>query len=257
LNVSADLHPNRSAAAGEVCLVAGATGRLGQAITARLLRQGFTVVGVGRRAAPLERLAADEHVEPCLADLREDGASALIREAVRGRPVRMVVNATRSDTGGDVRQVTTAAVSAAVDLKVGGLLRLVRAADDGFETHSRIVSVGGRLGYDPDPRAAAAGIANAAVANLVRQLAHAYGPRGVTAHVLAPGAVDAAEGGVGHPGGADADVSGAALAAATPLQQLPTPLDVAWAVEILCAPEASFLNGGSLILDGGRRTSIP
>lgn len=240
-------------------LVAGVTGKLGGAIADRLLARGGTVLGVGRTREPLDAAVeqAAGRLEACVTDIRSDDAVLRIREAIAGRPVRMVVNATRPVAPGGVLDVMPSTIARAVDVKVGGLLRLVRAADAGLGVGGRIVVLGGRLGYDPDPRAAAAGIANAAVANLVRQLAMAYGPRGVTAHVVAPGAV--------QPTGSE-QPSASALghvtsppehAAHTPLGRLPSPADVAWAIDLLLAPEAAFLNGGSLILDGGRRTAIP
>ncbi|HEX2140744.1 MAG TPA: SDR family oxidoreductase, partial [Candidatus Limnocylindria bacterium] len=172
---------------GSVTIVAGATGKLGRAIVARLLDGGHAVIGVSRGRA--EALAgAPPAFEACRADLRDDGCTTALRAAIAGRPVAAVVNAAGAAQRGDVVEVQPEAIGALVDLKVGGLLRLVRAADPWLVDGSRIVALGGRLGYDADHRAAAAGVANAAVANLVRQLAQAYGPRGVTAHVIAPGA---------------------------------------------------------------------
>lgn len=240
-----------------VCVVAGATGKLGSAIAARLTARGCTVIGIARDREALDAAVVRTagRVEACPADIRDDDAVASIREAVGDRSVRMVVNATRSVTPGALVEVTAAAISEAVELKVGGLLRLVRATERRLGEGSRIVALGGRLGYDPDPRAAAAGIANAGVANLVRQLALAYGPRGVTCHVVAPGAVQTADDDRARPS-ALGPLS-AEHATATPLRRLPTPADIAWAVDMLSAPEAAFLNGSSLILDGGQRTAIP
>lgn len=240
-------------------LVVGASGKLGGAIVERLLAGGATVLGVARDRERLQRVVerAGGHLEMCVADVRSDEAVGRIRTAIGGRSVGMVVNAARPTATGGVLDVPPSAVTEAVDVKVGGLLRLVRAADDALVEGGRIVALGGRLGYDADPRAAAAGIANAAVANLVRQLAATYGPRGITAHVVAPGAVRGA-----GPDGSSASalghvVSEAAQAEGTPLGRLPSPTDVAWAVELLLTPQAAFLNGGALILDGGRRTAIP
>ena len=50
--------------------------------------------------------------------------------------------------------------------------------------------LGGHYGYEPSPAAPLAGMANAALANLVRALADHWGPKGVTVHMVAPGPVD-------------------------------------------------------------------
>ncbi len=50
--------------------------------------------------------------------------------------------------------------------------------------------LGGHYGYEPSPAAPLAGMANAALANLVRSLADHWGPQGVTVHLVAPGPVE-------------------------------------------------------------------
>src|SRR3546814_11467116 len=55
---------------------------------------------------------------------------------------------------------------------------------------SRLVAVGGHYGFEPTAYAATAGVANAALANLVRQMSWAYGELGVTSHLVAPGPAD-------------------------------------------------------------------
>jgi NAD(P)-dependent dehydrogenase (short-subunit alcohol dehydrogenase family) len=235
-----------------LCVVAGAAGAIGSAVTRRLLDRGQTVIGVGRDTDRLAAVVAHDRLEKCEADLTDDAAVAAIATAVADRPVAMVVNATRPAAAGSVKEIAPSTVAAAVELKVSGLLRLVRATEHSLLPGGRIIAIGGRLGYDPDPETAAAGIANAAVANLVRQLALAYGPRGVTAHVVAPGAVDSPRMRAENPGG-----SLERLAAHSPLGRLPTVDDVTWAVLMLAEPGADHLNGGSLLLDGGRRSAIP
>lgn len=249
--------------APRVHVVAGATGRIGAALVERLLAHGKDdVVGVARRTVGLERLASRhrKRFRPCATDLADDVATDDLRAAVGDRRVGLVVNAARSSTPGGIDQVRAGDLARAVDLKAGGLLRLVRGADAGLGDGSRIVAVGGRLGYDADPGAAAAGLANAAVALLVRQLAHHLGPRGVSCHVVAPGAVAGSEGlpvaGVDPRGGADRHLP-AVSPATSPLGRLPTVEDVVWLITTLTEPSAVFLNGGSLILDGGRRTAVP
>lgn len=241
-------------------VVAGATGRIGGALVRRLLdTDGTAVVGIARDRAGLNELASryGDSFRPCVADLLADSAVERIRAVVGEREVGLVVNSTRSVTPGSVEDVEPGKLAHAVDLKAGGLLRLVRAVDKGLREGSRVIAVGGRLGYDADPAASAAGIANASVALLIRQLAQVLGPRGVSCHVVAPGAmaVDAVPG------------SGASAAPQTlpsgsgrlssPLGHLPSADDVAWMISVLAHPTAAFLNGGSLIMDGGRRTSVP
>jgi NAD(P)-dependent dehydrogenase (short-subunit alcohol dehydrogenase family) len=240
----------------DVAVVVGASGALGSAIAARLVDEGLSVVGVTRAGS-----APDPAVEPCAADIGADGAGAAIAAAVAGRPVRMVVQAAGLPAAGPLATIEPDALGRAVALKCGGLLRLVRAVDAQLGAGARIVALGGHYGIEPAPYACAAGVTNAALANLVRQLAVAYGPRGVTAHLVAPGPADTprlrglSEQAALARGVPVEDVL-AERAAESPLGRLVTPAEVAWAVATLLAPEAGALDGSALSLDVGARRGI-
>jgi NAD(P)-dependent dehydrogenase (short-subunit alcohol dehydrogenase family) len=173
-------------------VVVGATGAVGGAILRRLRKEGLSVVAVARDAEALDQLAgADPGVRACPADIGQDAARDRIAGAVAdGGPVRMVVQATGLPPTGPLERIEPDALGLVVALKLGGLLRLVRGVDGQLAPGSRIVAIGGHFGSEPSPRTCAAGVTNAALANLVRQLADAYGPRGVTAHLVAPGPLD-------------------------------------------------------------------
>ena len=242
-------------------VVVGATGALGTAILRRLRDVGLPVVAVARSAETLEALGADDPgVIPCAADIGTDEAIAALRAAVPGF-ARMVVHVAGLPVGGPLETVDLSLVTRAVDLKVNGLLRLVRGLDEHLGPGSRVVAVGGHYGFEPAPHAPLAGIANAALANLVRQLSVVLGPRGVTVHLVAPGPVETermervAADAAARRGVAAATVMDE-YRAASPLGRLTTVDEVAWAVAGLLAPEADALHGSTLALDGGRRRTI-
>lgn len=239
-----------------IAVVVGATGSLGGAIAARLRKAGLTVVAVARTPPPGDWVS-------CAADIGSDDSVDAIRAtlATLGGPVRIVVQAAGLPAAGPVQEITPDALGAAVALKAGGLLRLVRAVDSRLVARSRIVALGGHYGIEPAPYATAAGVTNAGLANLVRQLADVYGPRGITVHLVAPGPVDtprlrglleraAAQRGV------DVSTVLAERAAESPLGRFVTPEQVAWAVALLLAPEADALHGSTLGLDMGSRRGL-
>jgi NAD(P)-dependent dehydrogenase (short-subunit alcohol dehydrogenase family) len=243
-------------------VVAGASGALGRAIVERLVDRGVGVVAVGRTEGPLLELSGGRpEVIPCVADITNDAGAGAIAGAIPG-PVGMVVNSAAAPMGGGILDVAPEVLSAAVDVKVNGTLRLVRAAMAQMSVDSRVVAIGGNLGYDPIPEAATAGVGNAALANAMRQLGQALGPAGITVHVVAPGPVwterlqrlladAAAERGV--PEGVIVDE----FRSRSPIGHLTTIDEVAWAVALLLDPEARAIAGGTMILDAGQRTSIP
>jgi NAD(P)-dependent dehydrogenase (short-subunit alcohol dehydrogenase family) len=236
-------------------VVVGASGALGSAIADRLRGEGLHVVAVARTPP------SDDGW--CAADIGSDDAVAAIGAAVADAPgpVRMVVQAAGLPAAGPLERIEPDALGRAVALKCGGLLRLVRAVDDRLADGSRIVALGGHFGVEPAPYACAAGVTNAGLANLVRQLSVAYGPRGVTAHLVAPGPADTPRlRGLSQDAadrrGVPLDEVLAERAAESPLGRLVTPGEVAWAVGTLLDPHAGALAGSTLSLDVGARRGI-
>ena len=246
----------------ELAVVVGATGAFGGRIVARLLDAGLAVVAVARSAEAVAALA-DAHpgVIPCVADISDDSSIERIR-AVLDRPVRMIVHGPGVAVAGGVLEAPTAALVDAVNIKVGGLLRLTRAVDQQLVEGSRLVAIGGHYGLEPTAYAAAAGVANAALVNMVRQLSLAYGARGITAHLVAPGPADterlrrvaqdrATQRGISVEQVLEEMCEESSIGAFT------TPEQVAWAVAMLLAPEANAMTGSTLMLDSGRRRGLP
>lgn len=247
---------------GEVAVVVGATGAFGNAIVDRLAAAGVDVVAVARSPGALARLQErTAGLTACVADIASDTAIDAIAAAV-DRPVRMVVHGPGVGVAGGVLNAATATLVEAVNIKVGGLLRLTRAVDGRLSAGSRIVAIGGHYGFEPTAYAAAAGVANAALANVVRQLSLAYGPREVTAHLIAPGPADterlhrvAADRAAMR--GITTDDVLAEMRAESSIGRLTTPEQVAWGVSILLDPAADAMTGSSLMLDSGRRRGLP
>jgi NAD(P)-dependent dehydrogenase (short-subunit alcohol dehydrogenase family) len=246
---------------GELCVVVGATGALGRPITRRLTARGMRVLAIGRDGGALDTLAADvAGVTTLVADIGDDAAVEAIRDAVQ-EPVRMAVLSVGLPVAGSVETVAPSDLARGADVKLGGLLRLVRAVDDRLGRGSRIVMFAGSLGFEPKATSAGPGAINAAVFNLMRQLSDVYGPRGITTHTISPGPADtprlhsivtraAAEQGVPF------DQVWAKYTEGNSLGRLPTADEIAWGVSILLDPEADLLHGSVLTLDAGGHRGI-
>ena len=246
----------------ETVVVVGATGEMGRSICQSLIGAGYDVLAVARNQ---ERLADLSHTMPpirgCVADIADDGACAAIQRCLEA-PVRALVHGPGVATAGGVLTAPTESVVDAVNIKVGGLMRLVRACDAHLVTGSRLIAIGGHYGFEPTAYAATAGVANAALANLVRQYSWAYGDRGITAHLIAPGPADTprlhrvAEARAKREGDSVERVleimrSESALGEFTDVES------IAWAVMTLLNPHANALAGGTLFMDAGRRRGLP
>ena len=246
----------------EVAVVVGATGAFGKAIVAKLTASGLGVVAVARSAETLTALVRDNPaVIPCIADISSDTSIDQIRLAI-DRPVRMVVHGPGVAVAGGILTAPTSAMVDAVNIKVGGMLRLTRAVDSSLLKGSRLVAIGGHYGFEPTAYAAAAGVANSALVNVMRQLSLAYGSRGITAHLIAPGPADterlrrvAADRAAMR--GITAEAVLEEMRSESSTGTFTTPEQVAWAVSVLLAPEADSMTGSTLMLDSGRRRGLP
>jgi NAD(P)-dependent dehydrogenase (short-subunit alcohol dehydrogenase family) len=246
----------------EVAVVVGATGAFGQAIVAKLVAAGVGVLAVARTAENLSALVKQHpSVMPCIADIASDSAMQQISDVI-DKPVRMVVHGPGVAVAGGILTAPTSALVDSVNIKVGGMLRLARAVDAHLVSGSRLVAIGGHYGFEPTAYAAAAGVANAALVNVMRQLSLAYGARGITAHLVAPGPADterlrrvaadrAAMRGISTEAVLDE------MRAESSTGRFTTPEQVAWAVAMLLAPEADAMTGSTLMLDSGRRRGLP
>ena len=243
--------------AQRIAVVTGASGHLGRHLVAGLTARGLSVLAVSRSgAAPGVGEAAS-----LAADLSRDDVVDVVRAALPDGELAMLVHAVGLPGSSGVAMVEPGLPAVAVDLKVGGLLRLLRAVDDRIVDHSRIVAVGGHLGSEPTEHAPLAGIANAALASVVRQLVGPLGRRGATVHLVAPGPFESprterliASKAAGE--GVSVDQMREAMIADTPLGRMPTAEEVAAIIVGLLDPAADLLTGSTLALDAGLRRGL-
>jgi NAD(P)-dependent dehydrogenase (short-subunit alcohol dehydrogenase family) len=100
-----------------------------------------------------------------------------------------------------------------------------------------------------------------ALFNLMKQISLIYGPRGVRVHTVAPGPIDTPRlrriaTAVAEERGIPFEEAWAEYESANSLGRLPTVDEVAWAVEMLLAPQAAAMHGAVLHLDAGGLRAI-
>src|SRR5690606_15576428 len=155
----------------------------GRVLVPRLAERGLRVIAVARSRDALHALrSARPDLQICEADIADDSAIERIA-AMLDRPVAMAVLSVGLPGAGGVADVPPSLMGQAVNIKVGGMLRLARAVLHHMEHGSRLVAIGGHYGFEPTAYSAAAGATNAALVNLMRQMNWAYGSRGITGHL--------------------------------------------------------------------------
>jgi NAD(P)-dependent dehydrogenase (short-subunit alcohol dehydrogenase family) len=117
-----------------------------------------------------------------------------------------------------------------------------------------IVNVSGRGGRQPTAAHLPGGCANAAVTLLTKGLADIYGARGIRINTLSPGPIDTPR----HHGIAASNekVGAAGAKRLPPAGRLGRPEDIADAVLFLVSPQASFITGINLPVDGGGTATV-
>jgi NAD(P)-dependent dehydrogenase (short-subunit alcohol dehydrogenase family) len=244
------------AAPEAVAVVVGATGSIGSAVVERLVGRGLSVVAVARRRDELEALAAAlPGVTTCQADIGDNASIDDIRATLTA-PVRMAVFAAGLPVRGSADSIDPDLLAVGANIKLGGLLRLLRAVGAHLQAGSRFVAFAGSLGFEPGPHEAGPGAINAGVFNLMRQISLLLGPRGITTHTISPGPADTPRlrriaTTIADERGVPFDEVWRGYLEHNSLGRLPTVAEIAWAVELLLAPEADVLHGGVITLDAG------
>jgi len=238
---------------GQVALVTGASRGIGRAIALALASKGFRVVGTATTeagaAAIGEALAAHDGCRGIVLDVTAgDAAGAAIDAVVRdsGALHVLVNNAgiTRDTLSMRMKDDDWDAVLAT---NLTAVFRASRAALRPMmkQRYGRIVNITSVVGASGNPGQSNYAAAKAGVAGMTRSLAREVGSRGITVNCVAPGFIET------DMTRSLAEAQSAALLAQIPLGRLGQASEVAHAVAFLASPEASYITGTELHVNGG------
>ncbi|MFY8104584.1 MAG: 3-oxoacyl-ACP reductase FabG [Ramlibacter sp.] len=239
--------------AGQVALVTGASRGIGATIAAELAARGLKVIGTATTDEGAQRISQALSVHPGCRGARLDVNDAAAGEALvdaivaeHGALHVLVNNAgiTRDTLAMRMKDVDWDSV---LDTNLKAVFRMSRAVMRTMmkQRYGRIISITSVVGASGNPGQANYAAAKAGVAGMTRALARELGSRGITVNCVAPGFIAT-------------DMTAVlpedqqkALLSQIPLGALGKPEDIAHAVAYLASPQAGYVTGQELHVNGG------
>jgi NAD(P)-dependent dehydrogenase (short-subunit alcohol dehydrogenase family) len=236
-------------------LVTGGGTGIGAAVARRLAEDGFRVAVAGRRPEPLEAVAGETGGVALPGDMADEAEVARVvrtaAEALGGLDV--LVCAAGTGASGTVAEQTLERWSRVLATNLTGPFLAARAALPHLaERGGSIVMVASLGGLRAAPASAAYASSKAGLIMLTQCIALDHGPQGVRANCVCPGWIrtDMADRAMAELDD-DVEEAYARVNGTNPLGRPGFAEEVAGAVAWLVSPDASYVNGAVLRVDGG------
>ncbi|MGA0924106.1 MAG: 3-oxoacyl-[acyl-carrier-protein] reductase [Lutimaribacter sp.] len=235
----------------KTALITGASGGIGGAIATALHGAGATVALSGTREAPLQELCAAlgsrAHVLAC--NLSDPAAvEALPKQALEVMgSVDILVNNAGITRDQIFMRMSDDEWQSVIDVNLTATMRLCRGVMRPMmkARWGRIINISSIVGATGNPGQVNYAASKAGMVGLTKSIAYEVASRGITANAVAPGFIATAM--------TDklSDDQKAAINAKIPAARMGTPEEIAAAVLYLASPEAGYVTGTTLHVNGG------
>lgn len=238
---------------GQVALVTGATRGIGAAIALELAKRGLKVIGTATTAEGAAKLQQTlSAYADCSAQVLNvndaAGVEALIDSVVKAHGgLQILVNNAGITRDNLAMRMKDDEWDAVLDTNLKAVFRMSRAVMRTMmkQRYGRIISITSVVGASGNPGQANYAAAKAGVAGMTRALARELGSRNITVNCVAPGFIET------DMTAQLADEQQKALLSQIPLGHLGKPSDIAHAVAYLASPQAAYVTGQELHVNGG------
>ncbi|MDP3138219.1 MAG: 3-oxoacyl-ACP reductase FabG [Burkholderiaceae bacterium] len=239
---------------GQVALVTGASRGIGAAIALELARRGLKVIGTATTPEGAERItgvlcAAGAGCAGRMLDVNDAAAAEALIDAIvkEHGGLHVLVN-----NAGITRDMLAMRLKdedwdAVLDTNLKSVFRMSRAVMRTMmkQRYGRIVNITSVVGASGNAGQANYAAAKAGVAGMTRALARELGSRAITVNCVAPGFIET------DMTAALSEEQQKALLGQIPLGHLGAPADVAHAVAFLASPQAGYITGQEIHVNGG------
>jgi NAD(P)-dependent dehydrogenase (short-subunit alcohol dehydrogenase family) len=237
----------------QVAIVTGATGGIGFCCATKLAEAGMAVLATGRNESRLAEVAAaigdSDRVLTVADDLTSSDAPRRITDcAVRrwGR-VDFLVNNAGVGNPKPLHKTDDAALDYFLDVMLRAPFRLARKVLPHMRPGSAIINITSTFAVVGGLHGGAYSAAKGGLTALTTHIACQYGAQGIRCNAVAPGVIRTA---MTEQRLQDERFRRMNIEM-TPHQRLGTVDDVASTVAFLCSPGGSFINGQTIVVDGG------
>jgi 3-oxoacyl-[acyl-carrier protein] reductase len=229
---------------GKVALVTGASRGIGRAIALELARQGAKVYGTATTEEGAKGIAGSNLSGRALNVQDAAACDALVKEI---GDIAILVNNAGITRDNLALRMKDEDFDAVIDTNLRAVFRLSRAVMRGMmkARWGRIINITSVVGASGNPGQANYAAAKAGVVGMTKSLAAELGSRGITVNCVAPGFIDT------DMTRALSDEQRKALLEHVPLGRLGMPEDIAAAVAYLASPQAGYVTGAVLHVNGG------
>ncbi|MCR8550216.1 3-oxoacyl-ACP reductase FabG [Salipiger sp. P9] len=236
---------------GKCALITGASGGIGGAIAKALHAAGATVGLSGTREAPLQALAEElgerAFVLPCnLSDA--EAVAALPKQAAEAMgAVDILVNNAGITRDNLFMRMSDEEWQSVIDVNLTATFKLCKGVLRGMmkARWGRIVNISSIVGATGNPGQGNYAAAKAGMVGMSKSLAYEVATRGITVNAVAPGFIETAMTDKLN------DDQKAAIMGQIPAGRMGTPEEIAAAVLYLSSPEAAYVTGTTLHVNGG------